>query len=555
MRFLYPRFFLALLGLLFLSRTVPAQMMTADQAFQVSSSEQPGHLQLDVQIDDCCYLYLQRWTFHASPQVHLGTAHFDPAPTTKIDPDLGKVAVFHHALHIDLPVQGQGSVDVGWQGCNERLGICYPPQHRRLPIEDNGASAAVAASAPWSHLLSFYLGGLGLALTPCVLPMIPILAGLLARGGRRRDQIIASGAYVLGSASSYAGIGALFAWLGHSLDVAAWFASPFWHVSLAVIFIGLALSLFDVYHLHLPAALHQRLDGWSRRQQAGSVIGAYVMGVLAALIVSPCVSAPMAGALIYVTDLGQPFWGGLLLFTLGLGLGTPILLLGFGESRLLPRAGPWMHAVRIVFGVGMLIVALQLLQPLLPALYLLLAYALLAIACGSALGAFEGAAAGWPRLWKAVGLFLSLIGIVWVIGAFAGGRDLTHPWPQQAPARRTPGASMISVQTPAALQQALQAARGQRVMLDVWASWCLSCRHFEEDVLAQNDVQMALQGIQVIRVDVSAAGADSDALLQELHIPGPPALFFYDTQGQAQGDALFGEVSHTAFLQRLQTWR
>ncbi len=552
MRLLDPRFYLISLGLLLLSLAAPAHLMTASQAFQVSSSKQPGHLLLDVHIDDCCYLYLQRWTFHASPQVHLGAAHFDPAPSHKLDPDLGSVEVFHHAVHIDLPTQGQGWVDVGWQGCNERLGICYPPQQRRLSIS---ASDAEPVARPWTHLLSFYLGGLGLALTPCVLPMIPILAGLLARSGRRRDQVLSSFAYVIGSASSYAFIGALFAWLGHSLDVAAWFASPFWHIGLALVFIALALSLFDVYHLRLPAAVNQRLDGWSRRQQAGSLIGAYLMGVLAALIVSPCVSAPMAGALIYVTGLGQPLWGALLLFTLGLGLGTPLLLLGLGESRLLPRAGPWMHAVRIIFGVGMLIVALQLLQTLLPARYFLLAYAFLAIACGSALGAFEAAVTGWPRLWKAVGLFLSLIGVIWTVGAFAGGSDLAHPWPRQAEAASATNAPLVSVHTPAALQQALQAAHGQRVMLDVWASWCLSCRHFEEDVLAQSDVQAALQGSRVIRVDVSTAGADSDALLQELHIPGPPALFFYDAAGQRQGDALFGEVTRAQFLQRLQTWQ
>ncbi len=534
-----------LLGLA-LAFALPAQasMMSADQAFAVSSQLDGGQLHMDVHIDDCCYLYQQRFAFK-SEQVQLGAAHFDHPASIKQDPDLGAVPVFHHQVQIDVPVQGQGQVVFTWQGCNERLGICYPPQQKRLTISRPGAR-------PWSRLLPFYLGGLGLAFTPCVLPMIPILAGLLASGQRRRERLLATVAYVLGSASSYALLGGGFALLGHSLNVAAWFAQPLWHIGMALIFVMLALSLFDIYQLALPASLAQTLDGWSRRQQAGSVVGAYIMGALAALIVSPCVSAPMAGALIYVTQLGEVFWGALLLFVLGLGLGTPLLILGWGESRLLPKAGPWMHAVRAVFGVGMLVVALQLLQPLLLPLYFMLACALLALGCASALGAFDSAAAGWPRLWKSLGILLALLAAAWTFGALAGGQDLEHPWPAAHPASAAASLPRSSVNSPMQLQQALLAARGQKVMLDVWASWCISCRHFEHEVLDQAEVQEALQGMQLIRVDVSAAGPDSDALLQELHIPGPPAVFFVDRQGQFSGAPVLGEVSPQAFLHTLR---
>ncbi|NNM51120.1 MAG: protein-disulfide reductase DsbD [Pseudomonadales bacterium] len=539
--------------------TLPAvnaqTILTAAQAFTVTTTAQPGHLLIHFHITDGCYLYQKRMSF--TPLDHslsAGNPKFMLPPDTKDDPEFGRVQVYHHDVDVDLPVQGQGKLHLSWQGCNEKIGICYPPQTRDIDV--NSTVTPPVSARSMEKLIPFYLGGLAMALTPCVWPMIPILSGIIARqhSRRRRDSVLLSLSYVLGTASSYALLGGVFAWLGHSINLAAWFQQPFWIITLAIIFVLLSLSLFDIYELRLPSALSNRLDNLSRHQRAGSLTGTFLMGGLAALVVSPCISAPLAGAMIFVSSLGSVLWGTLLLFVLGLGLGTPLMLLGVTQAQILPRSGAWMQGVKAAFGVAMLATSLYLLSRILPAPITGLLAGALAIGSGVALGGLEPAAYGWPRTLKALGLILILVGGIWMTQSLWEGTSPSLP----SNAASSPPAmqSMVVVHNPQELDQALHAALGHPVMLDLWASWCISCQHLQHEVLDTPAMQQRLTGLKLIRLDVSASGPGSDALLQRFNLPGPPALLFLDSQGRSVAPALVGEITQQAIDQVLtnQHW-
>ncbi len=539
--------------------TLPAvyaqNILSAAQAFTVTTTAQPGHLLVHFHIADGCYLYQKRMSF--TPLDHtlsMGNPKFMLPPDTKDDPEFGVVQVYHHDVDVDLPLQGQGKLHLSWQGCNEKVGICYPPQTQDIKV--NSKLMPPVSTRSMEKLLPFYLGGLAMTLTPCVWPMIPILSGIIARqhSRRRRDSILLSLSYVLGTASSYALLGGVFAWLGHSINLAAWFQQPFWIITLAIIFVVLSLSLFDIYELRLPSALSNRLDHLSRHQTAGSLTGTFLMGGLAALVVSPCISAPLAGAMIFVSSIGSVLWGTVLLFVLGLGLGTPLMLLGITQAQILPRSGAWMQGVKAAFGVAMLATSVYLLSRILPAPITGLLAGALALGSGVALGGLEPAAYGWPRTLKALGLILMLAGGIWITQSLQGTRspDLASTTTPASPTRQ----NMIMVHNPQELDQALHEALGHPVMLDLWASWCISCQHLEQDVLDTPVLQQRLAGLKMIRLDVSASGPGSDALLQRFALPGPPALLFLDSQGHEVAPPLVGEITQQDIEQVLtnQHW-
>ncbi len=520
--------------------------LTAVDVFKVQTSIQGSVLHVDIHIDDCCYLYLQR--FYADPQksVQLQPIRFLTQAIHKDDPDFGPVDIFHHALIADIPFQGQGSVMLHWQGCNERMGICYPPQNRFVLLK----AEPVAKSLPpeFLHQLGiYYLGGLAMSLTPCIWPMLPILAGIIARqpGSTRRSRIRLSLSYVLGTAFSYGLLGALFAWFGHGINLAAWFQKPVWLITMASIFVILALSLFDLYTLRLPSGLSNRIDQLSRRQRLGSLSGTFVMGALAALIVSPCVSAPLAAALVMVSQLGIILAGFSALFVLGLGIGTPLLIFGAFQAHFMPKAGSWMKGVQAIFGIALLATAVNLLARLMPDWLSVFLYSVLLVGSGVSLGAFDSAAWGWPRTLKALGLILALLGALGVMKAWQQFWSMSDRTPGTAVSLNQPALFIPeqTVTTPEQLQSVLTQDKGRPILLDFWASWCVSCKELEHQVLDQPAMLERLNHLHRIRVDVSSSSDASTQLLNQYQLVGPPALVLLDAGLQRRTPARSGIVT------------
>lgn len=560
------RIFLVLVALFSLqteAETPP--ILPAQKAFLLDSEIRGQQLHLTWTIHNCCYLYHDRFHFQAEG-VQLGQARFDSPGEAKEDPEFGTVYVHHQHVEVDLPIIGKGAVKVSWQGCNQDAGICYPPQNRVIEIQDSSISNQPLpdqgqAIHPLTKLLPFYVGGLGVAFTPCLLPMLPILSGIIARQHRRHplDGLMLSSSYVIGMGTTYAIIGGLFAWLGHSVNIAAWFQEPWVLLLFALLFICLALSLFGLFEIRLPSRLHNTFDALSRRPQGGSLAGSYLIGLFSALVVSPCVSAPLAGAIVYITTLGNIPWGALLLFVLALGMGTPLILLGTTEGKLLPKAGPWMHAVKAVFGVGMLIVALQLLARILPGPLTLALWAVLAAVCAVYMGALEPRPQGWERLWKGMGVVLLTTSVIWLIGAASGADDPLHPLGKlRSSAAIENTAPIVTVRSPEELSHALELAKeeGHQAMVDFYADWCISCQQMEHSTFTAPEVVSRLRHMAWIKADVTDNTRQTRALLEMFQIPGPPALIFYDPKGQEiTSSRIAGEIGAADFLNHLQRFK
>jgi thiol:disulfide interchange protein DsbD len=383
--------------------------------------------------------------------------------------------------------------------------------------------------------------------------MLPILAGLvLGNGASARRGWILAGVYVLSMALVYAALGVVAALLGASLQ--AWLQQPWLLASLAGLFVLLALPMFGAFELQLPAALRDRLDRAGQGTRGGNLYGAALLGALSGLLMGPCMTAPLAGALLYIAQSGDVLQGGLVLFSLGLGMGVPLLLLVTLGNRYLPRPGAWMNRVKGVFGFVFLGMALYTLRGLLPA-------ALLLAMSGALLIALAWAA--WPALQRLPALrALPLLGALWggllLVGAAAGGDDLWQPLRPFAAGGTAPTTgqqaedAFVTVSRPEDLQRELDAAkaRGQWVMLDYYADWCVSCKVMEKQVFARSDVQAGLAGVHLLRLDVTADTPASQALLQRYQVPGPPSIIWVGPEGdERRARRITGEVDSAAFLQ------
>ena len=408
---------------------------------------------------------------------------------------------------------------------------------------------------------AFFGFGLLLAFTPCVFPMIPILSGLIVGQGARltrQKAILLSLVYVVAMACAYTVVGLLAALLGQNLQ--AWFQNP-WVVGLfSGLFVLLALSMFGLYDLQLPAYLQNRLVEWSNRQRGGHYVGVAVMGLLSALIVGPCVAPPLIGALTFITVTGDLLLGGVALFALSLGMGLPLLLIGASAGHWLPHAGHWMERIKSVFGVLLLAVALWLLERILPAAVVMVLWAALLIVTATYMGAsqplIQGAPA-WRSLVKGMGLVLLVYGVLLLVGVAAGGRD---PW---QPLR---GASFIShttrqpasplfrpIKTVADVDEALQATAGRPALLDFYADWCVSCKEMERDTFSDPDVLATLATMVVLRADVTANDAADRDILKRFGVVGPPTLLFFGPDGRERRDhRVVGFIDAAAFNKQLQ---
>jgi thiol:disulfide interchange protein DsbD len=419
--------------------------------------------------------------------------------------------------------------------------------------------AANLSSNRFLALLSFFGFGLLLAFTPCVFPMIPILSGIIAGSGENistRRAFVLSVVYVLATCVVFTIAGVIAGLAGANLQAA--FQKPWILVSFAILFVLLALSMFGFYELQLPSSFQSKIADISNRQKGGSLIGVAIMGLLSALIVGPCVAPPLAAAVLYISQTRDPVFGGLALFVLSLGMGAPLVVFGTAAGRFLPRAGAWMDAVKAVFGVLFLGLAIWMLARILDAVWIMLMTGALAIASAVYLGALERlpeGASGWRRLWKALGIVLLVAGAAEILGAAAGGRDVTQPLAGVvAGAGKSEGNALAfrTIKSVDDLDRALAAAKAakQPVMLDFYADWCVSCKEMEKFTFSQAPVQKALEGFVLLKADVTANDDADQALLERFNLFGPPATIFFADGAERRALRLIGFEKAEDFIAR-----
>jgi thiol:disulfide interchange protein DsbD len=516
----------------------------------------------------------------------VGTPEF-PRGILHKDEFFGEMQIYRNQVRVRLPVEGEGAFDlkVTSQGCAD-VGVCYVPMESMARIELAAAGAAgrpgmseaprqVEALPRFSIFASdldiarlfegnialvlggFFVFGLLLTFTPCVLPMIPILSGIIAGEGRSIDKpraLALSVSYVLGMAVAYAAAGVAAAFSGSLLAAAlqnAWVLGAF-----ALVFVALALSMFGFYELQLPGFLHHRLHSAHQRLRGGQIASVAAMGLLSAVIVSPCVAAPLAGALLYISQTRDVLLGGGALFAMALGMGVPLIVVGVSEGALLPRAGAWMNAVRRFFGVLLLAVAIWVISPVLPPAAVMLAWAALFIGSAMFLRAIDplpANASGWLRLWKALGVVVLVFGVALVVGALSGSRDPLRPLAgltnkEAYVALPVPWQRVASMQE---LQEKLKAP-GKPVMLDFYADWCVSCKEMEAFTFSDPTVRAQLDRMLLLQADVTAHSEQDRALLKRFSLFGPPGIVFFDSQGQEiRGLRVIGYQNAERFLKTL----
>ena len=528
------------------------------------------------------YLYRDKFRLAVDgDSVTLGTPVF-PKGKEKNDENFGKVEVFYKNVAIRLPVERNASgvlplkLNVTSQGCAD-AGVCYPPQTQtvsvELPAAGSPAAAPVAVDADesgkiagilrnagfWANLAFFFIAGLGLALTPCVLPMIPILSGIIAGQGHKNSHargFALSLAYVLGMAVTYAAAGIAAGMTGTLLSAAlqnAWVLGAF-----ALVFVALSFSMFGFYELQLPTALQSKLSEESGHLQGGRGIGVFAMGALSALIVGPCVAAPLAGALLYIGQTGDAVLGGTALFVMALGMGVPLIVVGTAGGSLLPKTGPWMEAVKKGFGVLLLATAVWLVSPVIPPVVAMLAWAALLIIPAIFLHALDPLpphAKGWQRFWKGIGIVMLLTGAALLIGALAGSRDPLQPLAGlrgQALAVQEQKLPFEPVRSLAELDARL-AAVDRPVMLDFYADWCVSCKEMERYTFADPAVRAKMAGFTLLKADVTANTPKDKALLARFGLYGPPGIIFFAPGGkEIAGLRVVGFQEAASFLRNLE---
>ncbi|WP_111885240.1 protein-disulfide reductase DsbD [Acinetobacter sp. CFCC 11171] len=392
--------------------------------------------------------------------------------------------------------------------------------------------------------LIIFLGlGILLAFLPCSLPLIPILSSILVQRHRGYRAGMIAGVFVVGMALIYALMGLAVAGLGYNFQ--RWLQSPIFIGLFAVMFVLFALNLFGVFQLSLPQGVLQRLDQWQQRQKGGTLWGSFIMGMISALIVGPCMSAPLAGALLFVAQLPEPWMGASYLFILGLGVGLPLLIACVFGAQYLPKPGVWMDRLKFTFGFVMLLLALYFLRPLLPSVVYLMLMGLLFISITVYI------------LWKIRPhisqmptqlLFIAMS----LATAISGGWYVTQAWSQLNTTQATTLVAWQKVRTQAELEQALNKVKGQAVLIDVYADWCVACQPIEKEVLARADVQTALDAVARIKLDLTEYEVSQDVILKEWQILGPPTLIFLDTEHQEQRNLrLTGTFSAAQLLSRL----
>ncbi|MGO4764644.1 protein-disulfide reductase DsbD [Cupriavidus sp. 2KB_3] len=587
-----------------------------EKAFRFAAKQvDPQTIEVRFDVADGYYMYRERFAFATQPAtvklgppvLPQGQVHFDENFGKNMETYRGSVAV--RVPVIQAPADGRWSLVVTSQGCADK-GLCYPPMEsiykvggsvlgnlfgdRATPApatqaptapeppaasaqlpqvttgaavalrDDNDRIAGALASRNLGLIAALFFGlGLLLTFTPCVLPMVPILSSIVVGEHVTRGRaLLVSLAYVLGMAVVYTAVGVAAGLAGEGLSAALqnpWVLSAF-----AALMVALALSMFGLYELQLPQRWQTRLTASSNQRQSGQIFGAAAMGAISALIVGPCVTAPLAGALAYIAQTGDAFTGGAALFAMAIGMGVPLVLVGVGAGNLLPRAGKWMEATKRFFGFLLLGVALWMVTPVAPVWGVMAAWAALLIVAAVYLGAFDALGPdprGLMRLGKGLGLLAALAGAIQLVGLASGGRDPLQPLSHlglvtsgAASQVRADHISFERIRSVAELDArvAQAAASGRPVLLDFYADWCVSCKEMEKLTFPDAKVRARLTDVVLLQADVTANNADDRALLKRFGLFGPPGIILFGPDGRERPVRVIGYQSATRFLDSLE---
>lgn len=562
------------LMLVFTQLSLADDFLDPEVAFKVTAKMvEPGVVEVQFTIADGYYLYRERLKF-SSNDAKLGTPDL-PKGKVKFDDTFQKdVETYRTNLMVRIPVQAATdfTLTVGRQGCAD-LGLCYPPMETPLKINidgavsggpvnssDSGSVQLVADSSNTSannstlqnvqeasldgetHSLNaalksgklililplFFLLGLGLSFTPCVLPMVPILSFIIVGEGvgiKRSRGFLLSVSYAFGMALVYTALGVAAGLIGEGL--AATLQNPWVLGTFAILMVVLSLSMFGVYQLQMPGLLQSRLVVVSERQRNGKLIGVFAMGAISALIVGPCVAAPLAGALVYISQTRDVLVGGSALFSMAIGMSVPLILVGISAGGLLPRAGAWMEAIKRFFGVLMLAMALWMVSPVIPVWLQMAGWAILLLAyAGYQMFIHRGGAVS-----KSFAVVFAVLGLMQLVGVATGGRDVLAPIAHLS-GNQTHGVTFVRIKSVAELDAALSQSKGKLVMLDFYADWCVSCKEMEKLTFTVPEVKGKLESMLLLQVDVTANNAEDKALLKRFNLFGPPGIIFFNGRGQ-----------------------
>jgi thiol:disulfide interchange protein DsbD len=554
-------------ALCFVTPSVQAQdFLAPEQAFAFGARmRDAATIEVSFRIADGYYMYRDKIAVSAEGAT-LGKVEI-PRGTIKFDPNFDKeLETLRQQLTLAIPVQASGSfkLKVTSQGCADK-GLCYPPMESVATLSTANSGVDVAAPAADGEmgrieaslasgrllliLPLFLLLGLGLSFTPCVLPMVPILSFIIAGEGaqtsRQRGLLLAV-AYSLGMALVYTALGIAAGLIGEGLS--ATLQSPPILSAFAILMAVMALSMFDVYQLQVPASLQLALTRLSERQRGGKLLGVFVMGAISALIVGPCVAAPLAGALVYISQTRNVLIGGSALFAMAVGMSVPLVLVGISAGSLLPRAGAWMQTVKHFFGVLMLALALWMVSSLIPAWLLMLGWGLL----GAGYGVFlmRDKSLGWRA--RLLGTVFIALGGVQLLGLATGGRDAWSPLAQLR-GQHHQKTVFTRVRSVAELDAALANTGGRRVMLDFYADWCVSCIEMEKLTFTNPEVKTKLDQMLLLQADVTANNDDDKALLKRFGLFGPPGIILFDANGtEIRSARVIGFQPPAQFLKSLQ---
>ncbi len=583
------------------------KFLPVGEAFPYSIEQQGSQLNVMWDSVDEYYLYKKKIHLKQGKQ-KTKASQFSEAGILKHDEAFGEVIVFYGQIEatFDLKqLKPNTPTILGFQGCAD-AGLCYPPQKIELDIDwaavkasasnqpaliqkdaaaDTTASDTTAATqassqtAPqteneswiegksWLSVVGlFFILGLGLTFTPCVLPMVPILTSIVIGQQKHTPAkgFVLSTTYVMGMAITYAAAGVTVGLLGAGANIQAWMQTP-WILSIfAVLFLVLSLSMFGLYELQLPSGLRNRLNNMNQKQKGGSLISVFLMGVLSALVVSPCVSAPLAGALVYLSTTGDAWLGGSALLALGLGMGTPLIILGTSGASIMPKAGGWMDQIKAFFGILLIGVAIWLLSRFLDATLILAMWGILAIVYAIYLGAIEpieAAQTGVKRTVKGIGFVILVYGILALIGALQGNDDPLKPLASSYASSPTQSANHSTAspfknisnrtQLDAAIKNHLAANPNGAVMLDYYADWCIACKVMEKEVFHHADVQAHWPELLWLQIDVTDQTPEQVELMTDFNLFGPPSMLFFSNEGEQDKLRILGEMHKEEFVQHL----
>lgn len=625
--FYKPRFLISLLLTLCLLNTFSASsyasfdystitqdqpsFLPVDEAFKFDNNITQFGIQVRWEIADEYYLYQSKIEFKSlENNAVIGAPEYSDLGIEEEDPYFGITRVVYNTLQVDLPLalkegQSDSEIQVTYQGCAV-AGLCYPPQKRTIlwmPSEDNAANSSnsnVASSETSNNAMLdlakstnktnlnagdassifnfmsdsslaaliaiFFVLGLGLTFTPCVLPMVPIVTSIVAGPGGKdlgfAKSFSLALSYVLGMALTYASLGLAMGLLGAGANLQAAMQSPPVLITFAIVFVALALSMFGLYELQLPSFIRDKLEGESRKLSGGKLLSVFFIGALSAILVSPCVSAPLAGALLYISTSGDPLIGFASLLSLGLGMGVPLILVAVGGAKFLPKTGSWMNTSKFLFGVLLLAVAIWLIARIIPEPVSLGLWALLGLATAVFMGAFEPAISGAQKLVKTIAVAIFLVAGIWFVGAFTGAGDPLRPLEKltnSASGANSSVAEKINFKIVTGLDELEKEliaanASGKKAFVDVYADWCISCVMMERNVFPQPEIRSLLDQFYLIKADVTDNTVGNLALLEQFKLFGPPSYLFFDRDGkELSQQRIVGEISQSSFKDRLES--